>query len=71
MTKTSSKKGLRNFLLYCQTDPTKIELNVAHWVTVDNTGVTVVIRWLRPEFKFPAKIEMAYSQILAIRRWFN
>ena len=28
---------------------------------------TVVIRQLRPEFKFPAKIEMAFIQILAIR----
>ena len=27
---------------------------------------TVVIRQLRPEFEFPAKIEMAFSQILAI-----
>ena len=27
---------------------------------------TNVIRELRPEFKFPAKIEMAFSQILAI-----
>ena len=26
-----------------------------------------VIRYLRPEFKLPAKIEMAFSQILAIR----
>ena len=28
---------------------------------------TAVIRYLRPEFKFPAKIEMAFSQMLAIR----
>ena len=28
---------------------------------------TVVIRLLRPEFKFPAKIDMAFSQSLAIR----
>ena len=26
---------------------------------------------LRPEFKFPAKIEMAFSQILAISTWSN
>ena len=31
------------------------------------TTHTAVIRKLRPEFKFPAKIEMAFSQILAIR----
>ena len=28
---------------------------------------TAVIRYLRPEFKFSAKIEMAFSQMLAIR----
>ena len=28
---------------------------------------TVAIRKLRPEFKFPTKIEMAFSQILAIK----
>ena len=28
---------------------------------------TVVIRHLRPEFKFPAKIEMTFSQTLPIR----
>ena len=32
-----------------------------------NIAITVVIRYLRPEFKFPAKIEMAFIQILAIR----
>ena len=30
-------------------------------------GVTAVIRLLRPEFKFPAKIEITFSQVLAIR----
>ena len=30
-----------------------------------NLHVTVVIRKLRPKFKLPAKIEMAFSQILA------
>ena len=35
------------------------------------TPCTAVIRWLRPEFKFPAKIEMAFSQMLAIRSWYN
>ena len=29
--------------------------------------ITAVIRSLRPEFKFPDKIEMAFSQMLAIR----
>ena len=33
--------------------------------------VTVVIRQLRPEFKFPAKIDLSFSQILAIRRYYN
>ena len=28
---------------------------------------TAEIRYLRPEFKFPAKIEMSFSQMLAIR----
>ena len=28
---------------------------------------TAVIRLLRPEFKFPAKIEITFSQMLAIR----
>ena len=28
---------------------------------------TVIIRYLRPEFKFTAKIEMVFSQIIAIR----
>ena len=28
---------------------------------------TVVIKQLRPKFKFPAKIKVAFSQILAIR----
>ena len=32
-----------------------------------NLRNTAVIRLLQPEFKFPAKIEMAFSQILAIR----
>ena len=32
---------------------------------------TAVIRWLRLEFKFPVKIEMALSQMLAIRSWSN
>ena len=27
---------------------------------------TAVIRYLRPEFKFPAKIEMAFPQMLAM-----
>ena len=26
---------------------------------------------IRPEFKFPAKIQMAFSPIVAIRGWFN
>ena len=30
-------------------------------------NLTDVIRWLRPEFKFTAEIEMANSQTLAIR----
>ena len=30
------------------------------------TSATAVIRLLRPEFKFPAKIEMAFSQIIPI-----
>ena len=30
-----------------------------------------MIRQLRLEFKFPAKIEMAFPQILAIRWWFK
>jgi hypothetical protein len=30
-------------------------------------GLTAVIRYLRLEFKFSAKIEMAFSQMLAIR----
>ena len=34
---------------------------------VSGRTVTVIIRQLRPEFIFPAKIEMAFSQILAIR----
>ena len=29
-------------------------------------AITVVIRYLRPEFKFPAKVEMAFFPILAI-----
>jgi hypothetical protein len=29
--------------------------------------VTVVIRQLRPEFKFPAKIDLSFSQLLAFR----
>ena len=33
----------------------------------DSYGYTVVIRKLRPKFKFPAKIEMGFSQILVIR----
>ena len=32
---------------------------------------TAVIGQLRPEFKFPAKIEIAFSQMLAIRSWSN
>ena len=35
-------------------------------IKLTETGLTVVIRQLRPEFKFPAKIEMYFSQILAI-----
>ena len=30
------------------------------------SAFTAVIRWLRPEFKFPAKMEIAFSQMLAI-----
>ena len=30
---------------------------------------TAVMRWLRPEFKYPVKIEMAFYQMLAIRSW--
>ena len=36
-----------------------------------NLSITAAIRWLRLEFKFPAKIEMAFSQMLAIRLWSN
>ena len=30
------------------------------------TYTTVVIKYLEPEFKFPAKIDLTFSQILAI-----
>ena len=40
-------------------------------IKLTETGLTVVIRQLRPEFKFPTIIEMAFSQMLAIRSWFN
>ena len=41
--------------------------NAAFWKkkkksVVDSFTITVVIRWLRPEFKFPTKIEKASSQ---------
>ena len=29
--------------------------------------ITVVMIWLRPEFEFPAKIDLAFSQALAVR----
>ena len=55
---------LRNYLL-------KLELTL-HFVMhkISNFyryGSTTVIRYVRPEFKFPDKIEMSFSQMLAIR----
>ena len=37
------------------------------FINFSHPSHTAVIRLLRPEFKFPAKIEMAFSQKLAIR----
>ena len=36
-----------------------------------NSGIYIFYSYtvLRPEFKFPGKIEMAFSQMLAIRSW--
>ena len=38
-----------------------------HYATGTKSAGTVVVRYLKPEFKFPAKIEMTFSDILAIR----
>ena len=40
----------------------------ALWYTAFVTAIhEIVIEQLRPKFKFPAKIQMAFSQILAVR----
>ena len=40
------------------------EIRVAFQLMADElSGFTVVVRYLRPEFSFPAKIEMAFFQI--------
>ena len=45
----------------------KFWFTVSEFVVGSGEQGTVVIRWLRPEFKFPAKIEITFSQLLAIR----
>ena len=55
-------------------DITPLLLCVAFLCTCHYMGYGVprgVIRELQPEFKFPAKIETAFSQMLAIRSWSN
>ena len=62
------------FKFTLNTEPKRKKMNKKKWDEIIFEQIflfscTAVIRWIRLEFKFPAKIEMAFSQMLAIRSW--